>query len=78
MSEEAKHILASLLELPVNERIWVIQEGLDSFIESPEKKELWDFPSFYAEMQKRLDDYDSGKDSGISVDDAFAQMRKII
>ena len=80
MTSQADHIVSLALNLPANERVFVMQcllESLKAVEETARDERPWETPEFFEEMQRRMDDFDAGKDNGIPADEAFAKMRAI-
>ena len=75
MSEAAEKLKTALLELPVAERLEVI-DALVASLPSPPSKFAEGTPEFDAELDRRRAEHESGADPGILAEDFFRELRE--
>jgi putative addiction module component (TIGR02574 family) len=72
MTARTEQLLAAVLELDPAERADLIEEASLSF-EDP----LQD-PEYAAEIQRRVEDFRSGRKKGVPAEEAFAHVAKVL
>lgn len=75
MSEAAKSLAATLLALPVSDRMALASVLLDS-LPKPAGILTEGTPEFDAELDRRRAAHESGEDPGIPADEFFRQLRE--
>jgi putative addiction module component (TIGR02574 family) len=75
MSEATTQLIPTLLALPVEERLEVI-DALVSSLPSPPSKFEEGTPEFDAMLQRRLEDLESGRVKGVPAEEVLERLRK--
>ncbi len=75
MSEAAERATAAVLELPVAERLDVLDAILAS-LPGPTGALAMGTPEFDAELDRRRAEHESGSDPGVSAEDFFRELRE--
>jgi putative addiction module component (TIGR02574 family) len=75
MSEATVQLIPTLLALPVNERLEVM-DALVASLPSPPSKFEEGTPEFDAELDRRRAEHESGADPGMLAEDFFRELRE--
>ena len=75
MSEAAENLKAALLELPIAERLEMM-DALVASLPSPPSKFAEGTPEFDAELDRRRAEHESGTDPGVLAEDFFRELRE--
>jgi putative addiction module component (TIGR02574 family) len=69
-----QHLVAEILELPLNERVKLVEAIWDSISAVPEALPLTQWQR--EELDQRLAEYEADPDSGSTLEEVFARIRR--